>query len=89
MLPAMQEALQDAGLRRPRVELLTSSTKAKARRQILEGLKDGSIDLVVGTHSIIADTVEYANLGLGIIDEQHRCEFLASDGARSHAPTAC
>ncbi|KAK9805937.1 hypothetical protein WJX73_006834 [Symbiochloris irregularis] len=67
-----QEAFQDTGLRRPKVEILTSSTKAKPRREILQGLQDGSINLVVGTHSIIADSVQYANLGLGIIDEQHR-----------------
>ena len=52
--------------------LLTSSTKAKERRQILDGLIHGSINMLVGTHSIISDNVVFKNLGLCITDEQHR-----------------
>ena len=52
--------------------LLTGRTKGKERRQILTGLKDGSLNLAIGTHALIQDTVEFASLGLAVIDEQHR-----------------
>ncbi|HMO58233.1 MAG TPA: ATP-dependent DNA helicase RecG [Roseiflexaceae bacterium] len=55
-----------------RVALLTGSLGAKARRKVLEGLAEGDIDLVVGTHALITETVQYARLGLVIVDEQHR-----------------
>ncbi len=55
-----------------RVELLTGSTKKKARTAILEGLADGHVDIVVGTHALIEDTVVFRNLGLAVVDEQHR-----------------
>ncbi|MDE7438023.1 MAG: ATP-dependent DNA helicase RecG, partial [Muribaculaceae bacterium] len=55
-----------------RVELLTGSTRTKARREIHEGLLDGSIDILVGTHALIEDNVQFRNLGLTVIDEQHR-----------------
>lgn len=55
-----------------RVELLTGSTRAKARREIHEGLMNGDIDILVGTHALIEDNVQFRNLGLTIIDEQHR-----------------
>lgn len=54
------------------VALLLSSTKAKEKREIKQGLKDGTIDLVIGTHAIIQNDVEFKNLGLVITDEQHR-----------------
>ncbi len=54
------------------IAMLTGSTKAKARKKILEGLLDGSIKIVVGTHAIIEDAVQFKNLGLAIVDEQHR-----------------
>ena len=54
------------------VALLTGRDKGKARESILMGLLDGSIDIVVGTHAIFQDTVAYRNLGLVVIDEQHR-----------------
>jgi ATP-dependent DNA helicase RecG len=54
------------------VELLTGSTKAKERRRILEGLQDGSIRLLIGTHALIEPVVVFKELGLVIIDEQHR-----------------
>ena len=43
------------------------------RLQIAAGLADGSIDLVVGTHALISDSVAFSNLGLAVVDEQHRC----------------
>lgn len=55
-----------------RVELLTGSTRAKARRAIHEGLLSGEINIIVGTHALIEDNVQFRNLGLTIIDEQHR-----------------
>ncbi|MBQ1905846.1 MAG: ATP-dependent DNA helicase RecG, partial [Bacteroidales bacterium] len=52
--------------------LLTGSTTAKERRRIHEGLQDGSIGILVGTHALIEDVVQFKSLGLAIIDEQHR-----------------
>ncbi|MEO5707267.1 MAG: ATP-dependent DNA helicase RecG [Alteraurantiacibacter sp.] len=54
------------------IALLTGRDKGRARESILIGLLDGSIQLVVGTHAIFQDTVAYRNLGLVVIDEQHR-----------------
>ena len=54
------------------VRLLTGSTRAKERREIHSGLLDGSIQMLVGTHALIEDTVQFKNLGLAVIDEQHR-----------------
>ena len=55
-----------------RVELLTGSTGTAARRSIHAGLEDGSVGILVGTHALIEDTVNFKALGLAIIDEQHR-----------------
>lgn len=55
-----------------RVELLTSMVKGKRRRDILEGLKEGSVQILVGTHAVIEDTVQFAQLGFVVVDEQHR-----------------
>ncbi|HRH47107.1 MAG TPA: ATP-dependent DNA helicase RecG [Panacibacter sp.] len=52
--------------------LLTGSTKAKQRKIIGQGLQDGSIHILVGTHAIIEDTVQFKNLGFAVVDEQHR-----------------
>ncbi len=52
--------------------LLTGSVKASARKKILQELKEGSVTLLVGTHAVIQDTVEFNNLGLAVADEQHR-----------------
>ena len=54
------------------VALLTGSTKTAERRRILQGLLDDTIHFVVGTHAIIEDIVQFKNLGLAVIDEQHR-----------------
>jgi ATP-dependent DNA helicase RecG len=54
------------------VGLLTGSTKSKQRKQLLLELSDGSLDILIGTHAIIEDVVQFSNLGLAIIDEQHR-----------------
>ena len=55
-----------------RVELLTGSTPAAARRSIHAGLEDGSVGILIGTHALIEDTVQFKALGLAIVDEQHR-----------------
>ena len=55
-----------------KAELLTGSTPKKEKTRIYEGLKNGEINIVVGTHALIQDEVEYNNLGLVITDEQHR-----------------
>ena len=52
--------------------LLTGSSKASERREVHAGLEDGSIGIIVGTHALIEDNVVFRNLGLAIIDEQHR-----------------
>jgi len=54
------------------VRLLTGSVKGKARKEILSQLKDGTLPIVVGTHALIEETVIFRNLGLAVIDEQHR-----------------
>ena len=65
-LKAMVEPL---GLR---IELLTGSVTKKRRAPILEGLLTGEVNLLIGTHALLEDTVHFANLGFVVIDEQHR-----------------
>ena len=55
-----------------RVELLTSIVKGKKRKEILEGVVTGDVHILVGTHAVIEDTVQFHNLGLAVVDEQHR-----------------
>ena len=55
-----------------KVALLTGSVTKKEKLEIYKGLKNGSINMVIGTHALIQDEVEYNNLGLVITDEQHR-----------------
>ena len=52
--------------------LLTGSTKAKEKKEAYEAIKDGKVNLIIGTHALIQDKVEYKNLALVITDEQHR-----------------
>jgi ATP-dependent DNA helicase RecG len=54
------------------IELLTGSTKASIRKKILPLLIDGSIQILIGTHAVIEEVVQFQNLGLVIVDEQHR-----------------
>lgn len=68
-LEAAVRYLSPLGLK---VACLTGSLSAKERRGILEGLKTGEIHLVIGTHALISDPVDYRRLGLVITDEQHR-----------------
>ena len=55
-----------------RVELLTGIVKGKQRKAVLEGLADGSVNILVGTHAVIEDSVQFLRLGIAVIDEQHR-----------------
>jgi len=60
------------GSRPVRVALLTSRTPAARRRKVLAGIADGSIEITIGTHALLAEGVEFADLGVVVIDEQHR-----------------
>ena len=55
-----------------RVALLTGIVKGKRREEVLDGLRDGTIHILVGTHAIIEDWVQFARLGFVVVDEQHR-----------------
>ena len=65
----IQKFLEPTGVRSA---LLTGSSKVSERREVHQGLEDGSIGIIVGTHALIEDNVVFRNLGLAIIDEQHR-----------------
>jgi ATP-dependent DNA helicase RecG len=67
-----QKLVQFASSLDLRIALLTGSTKASMRKEILADLEQGNLQILVGTHSLISDTVAFKNLGLAIIDEQHR-----------------
>lgn len=68
-LQTFQNFLQDIPIH---VELLTGNIKGKRRSAIEEGLQNGSVNILIGTHAVIEDNVQFNNLGLVIIDEQHR-----------------
>ena len=55
-----------------RVAILTGASKARERREALEGIAAGEVDILIGTHALIEDRVQFANLGFVVIDEQHR-----------------
>ncbi|NSJ05554.1 DEAD/DEAH box helicase, partial [[Clostridium] scindens] len=55
-----------------KIGLLVGGMRKKVRNELLEAVKAGEIDIVIGTHALIQDNVEFNNLGLAIIDEQHR-----------------
>ncbi len=67
MLP--EDDLDGLGVR---VALLKGSLGAKERRRVLEGIANGDVDLIIGTHALITESVRYAALGLVVVDEQHR-----------------
>jgi len=54
------------------VKLLTGSSRSKHRKEVLQQLEEGSLNILIGTHAILEDTVKFNNLGLAIVDEQHR-----------------
>ncbi len=55
-----------------RVELLTGIVKGKKRQEVLDGLLSGEVQILVGTHAVIEDTVQFQRLGMAVVDEQHR-----------------
>ncbi len=55
-----------------KIEILTGSTKTAERKKILDGVADGSVDMLIGTHALIQKGVDFKNLGLVVVDEQHR-----------------
>jgi len=65
----VKEFLGDMGVQ---VELLTGSTRPKAREVLHEKLRSGELKILIGTHALIEDTVQFQNLGFVVIDEQHR-----------------
>ena len=66
---AIQELLQKMNIS---VALLTGSSKVKKRREIHEGLENGQLNILIGTHALLEDKVKFHNLGIAVIDEQHR-----------------
>ncbi|MHB1498729.1 MAG: ATP-dependent DNA helicase RecG [Acidimicrobiales bacterium] len=74
LLPGL--AVVDAGAlfgeRQVRTELLTNRTPAAERARLLSGLADGGVDIVVGTHALLTESVRFAQLGVVVVDEQHR-----------------
>ena len=60
------------GLPNVRIAILTGASKARERRMALEGIASGCIDILIGTHALIEDRVQFSNLGYVVIDEQHR-----------------
>lgn len=65
----LQELLKDMPVN---VQLLTGTTKTATRKVLHEGLRDGTVHIVIGTHALIEDEVQFRNLGMVVIDEQHR-----------------
>ena len=70
-----------------RVELLMGSVKGKKRDEILKGLLTGEVQILIGTHAVLEDTVNFASLGMVVIDEQHR--FGVAQRAKLWAKNTC
>ncbi|MBR1462189.1 MAG: ATP-dependent DNA helicase RecG [Prevotella sp.] len=68
-LSTIKDFLKDMNVR---VELLTGIVKGKRRQAVMEGIADGSVQILVGTHAVIEDTVQFLKLGFVVVDEQHR-----------------
>ena len=68
-LASLKELLQETGVK---IALLSGSIKTKDRKPIHQGLQDGSLHILIGTHAVLEEKVHFHNLGLAIIDEQHR-----------------
>jgi len=73
------------------IRLLTGSSKVKERKQIYEELKSGTLNILVGTHAVLEEKVQFKNLGLAIIDEQHRFGVAqrAKLWAKKRTPSSC
>lgn len=68
-LQTIMDFLHDMDIR---VALLTGIVKGRRRQEVLDGLLDGTVQILVGTHAVIEDTVQFARLGMVVVDEQHR-----------------
>ncbi len=67
-----QESFEVLGIKAPKIEILVGSLSAKEKKRVLGLLAKGDVNIIVGTHALIQDTVKFKNLGLAVIDEQHR-----------------
>ncbi|MFR9281299.1 MAG: ATP-dependent DNA helicase RecG [Peptoniphilus lacrimalis] len=72
-----------------RVKLLVGSTSSKVKKEILTNTANGMIDILIGTHSLIEDDVKFFNLGLNVIDEQHRFGVIQRSKLRYKNDKAC
>ncbi len=68
-----------------KIQILTGNTKTKERREILKSLADGKPQIIIGTHALIQKGVEMSNLGLGVIDEQHKFGVMQRNKLRDQA----
>ena len=66
-----------------RMAILTGSTPARRKREIVQAIRDGQLDIVVGTHALIEEAVSFEKLGLAVVDEQHRFGVLQRDALRN------
>ncbi|MHB2017899.1 MAG: ATP-dependent DNA helicase RecG [Candidatus Xenobia bacterium] len=78
-----REMLEPAGMR---VGLLTGSMRARERREVKEALRDGSIHVLVGTHALIQEGVDFRNLALAVVDEQHKFGVLQRSQLSAKGP---
>ncbi|EFA90540.1 ATP-dependent DNA helicase RecG [Peptoniphilus lacrimalis] len=78
--------LEDYGVR---IKLLVGSTPSKVKKEILTNTANGMIDILIGTHSLIEDDVKFFNLGLNVIDEQHRFGVIQRSKLRYKNDKAC
>lgn len=78
--------LEDYGVR---IKLLVGSTSSKVKKEILTNTANGMIDILIGTHSLIEDDVKFFNLGLNVIDEQHRFGVIQRSKLRYKNDKAC
>jgi ATP-dependent DNA helicase RecG len=67
-----REPVEDPDASRVTWALLTAAVSGKDRQRVLDGVADGSVDLVIGTHALVQETVTFADLSLAVVDEQHR-----------------
>ncbi len=72
-----------------RIKLLVGSTSSKVKKEILTNTANGMIDILIGTHSLIEDDVKFFNLGLNVIDEQHRFGVIQRSKLRYKNDKAC
>lgn len=82
---SFQERFSPLGIQ---VKLLSGSTPTSEKEEILQELKAGNIDILIGTHALIEDRVEFAHLGMNVVDEQHRFGVLQREKLHNKSPGA-